>query len=300
MTLVAVPCQGDRRCWEPVPRFLTSWEENPGGWSTLLHRVPGGIELHFLTARPWWERAFSWLSSLTFVTSLVCPGNSFPNMPSHWTFYLKSAFKAANMRYLLTGVLIEIHVNRPKEMQGCKTVPSGNINQQSFKLLDTFLPIETQKETCNKTTIRQDKRNFFFLSYSSLIPSLPWPWFLTTENLAIVYTPIIYNLTDQPLCLPSLLSVMPANWGQSEGKCGSCTEEEVGVDAKSPRIGGCHFSFSPFDELSMDYLKGSFPLHMVFDKALGKANILAQGSHTRKPALDTIHLTNSLADELCF
>lgn len=188
----------------------------------------------------------------------------------------------------------------PKRCKAAKRFLQGTLTSNLSSYLTHFYPLKHKRKPVIKQQLDKTKEMFFFLSYSSLIPSLPWPWFLTTENLAIVYTPIIYNLTDQPLCLPSLLSVMPANWGQSEGKCGSCTEEEVGVDAKSPRIGGCHFSFSPFDELSMDYLKGSFPLHMVFDKALGKANILAQGSHTRKPALDTIHLTNSLADELCF
>lgn len=46
--------------------------------------------------------------------------------------------------------------------------------------------------------------------------------------------------------------------------------------------------------------QGYSPLHILFDKALGKVKVLAQGNHTSKYALDIMYLIKSSADQLSF
>lgn len=70
----------------------------------------------------------------------------------------------------------------PKRCKAAKRFLQGTLTSNLSSYLTHFYPLKHKRKPVIKQQLdRQRKCFFFFLSYSSLIPSLPWPWFLTTS-----------------------------------------------------------------------------------------------------------------------
>lgn len=113
---------------------------DPEGWSVLSHRGSQRDCATMAYSNNLISSSLFWAFLLPFLTSW----SHFPNK----LFTLKSLFQSrhlvwSNLRHCiltLPSVLIEIHVNTPKEIWGCKVVYSGNINHESFRLQTHLYP----------------------------------------------------------------------------------------------------------------------------------------------------------------